>query len=318
MDLANRLKMPSFIKTTINRINYIYDIIFRAEEWNFGIIDKPIHRIFDTNFLNEINWYKRPKRGYFYADPFGYEKDGKLYIMFEEFSYFSKNASISVVEVKEGKTFGQKETSIREDFHLSYPYIIEHNNEIYCVPETTQANEVSIYKLVEGYNRWEKIGTLIEDFDACDSTIFQYKGFWWLMCTSQEKGSNLYLFIYYSKDLFGPWHAHPKNPVKKDISSTRPGGTPFVYEGNLYRPAQDSSKTYGGRIIINKVLELTPTEFKEVKVKAVGPPKDAYIKGLHTLSSIGNFTIIDAKRFYFLPENIKLIIKKIKKKFKMK
>ncbi len=37
-----------------------------------------------------------------------------------------------------------------------------------------------------------------------------------------------------------PWVAHARNPVKTDARSARPGGTPFVVDGVLYRPGQDS------------------------------------------------------------------------------
>ena len=40
--------------------------------------------------------------------------------------------------------------------------------------------------------------------------------------------------------------------VKTDVRSARPAGTPFVYQGELYRPAQDCSRTYGGSIVIHR------------------------------------------------------------------
>ena len=53
---------------------------------------------------------------------------------------------------------------------------------------------------------------------------------------------------------------------------------------------------------MNRVIRLTPTEFNEEPVAVVTPYSDTpYQKGLHTLSAAGEFTLIDAKRFRFIP-----------------
>jgi len=87
------------------------------------------------------------------------------------------------------------------------------------------------------------------------------------------------------------------NPVKTDVRSSRPAGVPFWHHGELFRPAQDCSQTYGGQIAINKIRVLTPTEFREEVVKVVTPPAEGpYQMGVHTLSAVGDFTVIDGKR----------------------
>jgi hypothetical protein len=68
----------------------------------------------------------------------------------------------------------------------------------------------------------------------------------------------------------------------------------------LYRPAQDSSRSYGGQVVINRVTRLTPTEFEEEPAAVVAPFADTpYPNGVHTLSSMGDVTIVDAKRLVF-------------------
>jgi hypothetical protein len=70
----------------------------------------------------------------------------------------------------------------------------------------------------------------------------------------------------------------------------------------LYRPAQDCSRTYGGRVIINRVHTLTPVAFHEEAVVAVNPDSAGpYPSGLHTLSQVGTITLIDGKRMRFIP-----------------
>ena len=98
-----------------------------------------------------------------------------------------------------------------------------------------------------------------------------------------------------------PWFPHSKQPVKTDIQSSRPGGTPFIHEGKLYRPAQDCSRVYGGRVVINQITALSPNDFEEKTAAIVEPDKHGpYPDGLHTLSALGDITLVDSKREKFI------------------
>ena len=70
--------------------------------------------------------------------------------------------------------------------------------------------------------------------------------------------------------------------------------------GDLHRPAQDSSSTYGGSITLNHIVRLTTAEFREEPVATVGPLGGGpYAHGLHTLSAVGNRTLVDGKWLAF-------------------
>jgi hypothetical protein len=90
--------------------------------------------------------------------------------------------------------------------------------------------------------------------------------------------------------------------VKCDVRSARPGGTPFIVDGILYRPAQDDSATYGGSIVINRVDRLTTETFEETAVARLEPDPDGpYPAGIHTLSAVGGWILVDGKRDRFAP-----------------
>ena len=92
------------------------------------------------------------------------------------------------------------------------------------------------------------------------------------------------------------------NPVKFDVHSSRPAGTPFWHNGSLYRPAQDSSRTYGGAIVINRITKLTLDEFQEETAIHLDPFRHTrYPDGWHTLSAAGSITVLDGKRMAFIP-----------------
>ena len=96
--------------------------------------------------------------------------------------------------------------------------------------------------------------------------------------------------------MFGPWTGHPQNPVKIDVTSSRPAGTPFVRDGVLHRPAQDCSSGYGGAVVINAVVTLDDERFEERPVGRVEADGDPYPLGRHTLSYGGGLVAIDGKR----------------------
>ena len=160
--------------------------------------------------------------------------------------------------------------------------------------------------------RWIKVATLLKDVAAIDSTLFQYEGRWWLACTDQEQEEHLRLFLWHAPDLHGPWTPHTGNPVKTDVRSARPAGTPFVHEGVLYRPAQDCSTGYGAAVVFNRVLKLTPTEFSETPVARFAPDaRGPFPDGTHTVSAVGDVTLIDGKRYLFHPPAFKAALRKL-------
>lgn len=101
--------------------------------------------------------------------------------------------------------------------------------------------------------------------------------------------------MWFAPSLDGPWQPHPLNPVKSEVTSSRPAGTPFVHDGRLFRPAQDDSGSYGRAMVINEVLRLTPEAFDEVVATRLGPFGSGRPLGPHTLSAAGDRTLLDGK-----------------------
>jgi hypothetical protein len=238
-------------------------------------------------------------RSRFVADPFALTIEDRLIIMLEKFDWWSNKGVISVLEMRDGK-----ESLILDDVfclpcHMSYPYLFKHEGIIYCVPESS--GRVTLFRALDFPYNWEVVWTLTDDFPAVDPTLFWYGGYWWLFCGKQDPYAPNKLYAWYSENINGPWRPHLSNPLKTDVRSARPAGTPFVYKGVLYRPGQNCSVSYGGSIIINRVVRLTPKEFKEIPVRNIEPYENSpYPDGLHTLCGIENITILDGKRTIFI------------------
>lgn len=235
----------------------------------------------------------------YFADPFMATKYDRSYVFCEEYDYRVRKGRIVYFEFPIDLHPIPK-VAMEQPFHMSYPYTVEYEGDIYCIPETKLAREISLYKAERFPEKWKKVATLIHDFAGVDATVFKHDGRWWLASSTGGDSSALNLYLWHATSLLGPWQPHVCNPVKVGLASCRPGGTPFEHEGYLYRPAQDCSEKYGGRIVFNRVVRLTPTEFKEESSAFLEPCADSpYQDGLHTISENGEVTIIDGNRRRF-------------------
>ena len=310
--IASRLRgAPGFlarstcrVRTFARRVRSLLRDLFVHEQWNVGLIRAPIQSVLAGKRLS-VEWFARPRRHEFLADPFGAIRDGKLTVLCEYLDQRNPRGVI-VASDERGSPASRSPVQIGPEtsVHLSYPYLLEVDGKLLCVPETNEAREVALYEPLEFPNRWRKVVTLLRDRALVDATPFFFGGCWWLAASEvAAKGKTSELHLWWARELAGPWTAHAHNPVKVDVRSARPGGTPFVHDGVLYRPAQDCSSTYGRRIVVNRVLELTPERFEEETATVLEPDADGPCPaGLHTLSAVGDYTLIDGKRFLFVPQ----------------
>ncbi len=294
------------LKTAKRRVQAVLRTAFRYTTWNVGIVEAPIQSFLVKDFKPRVRWLPQSRKGHIQADPFGRKNGENVRVLFERLDYLHRKGVICTVDLHNGNPVAEPTVVIEEPVHMSYPYIFEYDHETYCIPETNQAREVAVYRALNFPSQWERTGRrLLTGIRAIDTTIFKHEDLWWMTFTDRDRGGDANLYAWYAPDLWGPWTAHPLNPVKTDVRSARPGGTPFMHEGRLYRPAQDCSKTGGGQIVLNRVDKLSPTQFEEVPVATVGPFQDSVYKaGMHTLSAVGGYTLVDGKRFRFVPSGL--------------
>ncbi len=297
-------KMLVFLlKLVKNRIVFYWDDLFSAERWNIGIINRSLQElVFQDKGIakDDVLWMRERSHRNYFADPAGFIEENKVHILMEDYSYSQNKAHISeAVFDPSTNTFSVPLKSIETKEHLSYPYVFVYGENIYCLPESYRYGYIGLYKRNYSEGIFVEDHVLLDHIDAVDPTLINHNDKWWLFFTL-KKYSNTHLYIYFADELEGEYKPHPANPVKMDIRSSRPAGLPFVHEGSLYRPGQDSSESYGKRVAINKILKLNETEFEEEVVKHLGPLKDSrYSRGFHTVFGLGRFTLVDAKRTKF-------------------
>ena len=268
------------------------------ERWRIGVIEQPIGRVVEAFDPAAIQWMDLPFDG-FLADPFGIAgPDGGLIILAEAFAWKERRGRIAAIERGRNGALTLAPTSLTHDTHLSYPQLIEHQGETYCLPESSARHRVQLFRALEFPGRWTPDSVLLDGFAGADATVIRYRERWWMFTGNHADQDEAKLFVFHAADLHGPWMPHALNPVKCDLRSSRPAGTPFIGEdGALYRPAQDCSRVYGGAVAVNRVTRLTPDEFEEVIATHLRPDLEGPCPdGMHTLSAAGDLTLVDGKR----------------------
>jgi hypothetical protein len=123
--------------------------------------------------------------------------------------------------------------------------------------------------------------------------LAEIDGTWWMFVSIAEHSIPDELYLFSAPSPLGPWTPHRRNPVKSDVRSSRPAGALFEWNGEVYRPAQDSSGRYGYAITINRIVQLDEDGFREEEVSKVLPNWRNDLIGTHTLSTSDDLTVID-------------------------
>ncbi len=259
----------------------------RTDEWSIGIVRRPINDLLEGR--GEVDWAPNPK-GAFLADPFGQASETGVQVLAERFT--GGRGDLVSLGWNQSAGWVAPQPLLATNAHLSYPFVFSDRGQRYLLPESTQSGRLDLYRLDD--DGPHQVTTLV-DHPLVDPTVVRHDDRWYLFATDHRKGPNQRLNIYWAEDVEGPWQPHTLNPVKIDVRSSRPGGTPFIHQGNLCRPAQDCSTGYGAAVVFNRIDRLTPTEFSETPVSRLDPYLDRP-HGLHTVSAAGDFTLVDGLR----------------------
>lgn len=244
-------------------------------------------------------WQLIPPNDCFWADPFPVEKDGRVWIFLEALPFATNRGHLAAVELYADGTHSAAQNIMLKDYHLSYPFLLHWQNELYLLPEAGESREVALWRCIDFPHQWEKAATLLSDVCFTDATLIEHKGLWWLFLTIGELNGiclNDELHIYYADNPFGTWTAHAQNPVKSDARNARPAGNLFHRDGVLYRPAQDCGTGYGKAVVLNRIDNLTPEHFAETPIDRINSNWREDNRCTHTLSRSEHYWAIDGLR----------------------
>jgi hypothetical protein len=274
---------------------------YQTDLWQVGILRAPISDCLSAEVWPpaDIIWLPSQPSYCFLADPFGVWRDEALHVFAEAYDYREKKGRL-VRHTYDAELNWLGSTNVMvQPFHLSYPFLIEEGGELYLLPEAHRSGKLTLYKVVDGLSRWEKVADLLEA-PAIDASVVKHQGCWWMFYALPGPGGYELdaLHVAWAETLTGPWHLHSTNPVRRDRVSARPGGTPIVLEDKIWLPTQDGTHTYGGAVQWLRIDKLTREEFAATPMGALSPGtwSAPFTDGLHTLSACGPVTLFDVKR----------------------
>lgn len=281
--------------------------------WRPLIVEAPIEEIVLAGTIEEFAHHWLPPEGYlrFLADPFAIERDGRAHIFVEGYDYRTRHGVIECLVLGGGNALVERRQVLAEPWHLSYPFVFEADGETWMLPEAHRSGGLTLYRAVDFPWRWEAAMSIALDRPPIDATPVFHAGLWWLFYASAEsqRAKTGTMFAAWAERLAGPWHPHPRNPIREGFDASRPGGTPAMIGGSLVLPMQDCSRTYGGAIRPLRIDRLTPDAFEAeagppIRAPAAFAPFDA---GLHTLSAVGDRTLVDVKRRLLSPRSLAIL-----------
>ena len=264
-------------------------------ERNIGVLYQPISTLLDARPNLNVRWLPAPGEGQSRIDPFGYTVDGQLNVLYEKFDHITGKGEISRLRPKRDNILKRSRTMLTNAEQYGHPFVLQKEDTVYVVPECVANDRVDLYRVNAANDSLELQRTLLNERLSAP-TLFEHSGLWWIMGTRSPL-ADVALYAYYASSIEGPYTPHAMAPLKMDIRSARPAGTPFTHEGVLYRPATDASHLDGRRVALMRVIELTPTTFREEWVKNIGPLKGSvWNAGLHSISAVGEQTLVDCER----------------------
>ena len=298
-ELGPIYKLPS----TFNSLRYI--ILTSLLLFHKGIQQllnsSPTWRV----FIFESNWMEIDKtrgveipnpNGCFSADPFLISSEIGEFLFVEEFSYAQKKAHIAVYDVSTSipKRLG---IALNEVFHVSFPYVFQHENNFYMCPETIASRQVRLYIATNFPLDWELQSVLLDNVCAADPLIFFNDGKFWMLANVDPKcsgDSHSLLSVFYSDDLQSKsWLQSESNPILSDASCARNGGLVSTNDLKMRFGQVQGFNLYGESLRAFEIIKINEVEYKEVEVPLPKPDIGSTFLGMHHLSSIKGKTAVD-------------------------
>jgi len=288
---------------TIERLKYFF---FDVEnDWEIGFSKVPIEHFLSNN-QPKMNWLKMP-RNVFWADPFGMHLEDKYFVFYEEFNKIKDYGTINCLVLNKQFEIIENKVIIDEGVHFSFPYLFQWKGEYYMLPETCQKNEISLYKSSNFPFEWKQEKVLLK-IPGMDNVLFHHSGKWWLVYSSANSETESIYYARSNNDLLGDWEKCEEQIVHGSLYNSRSGGSVFEHKDELFRIMQNCTDSYGQSVVINKIVNLSETDFREEAIKEI--KLTSYLNtGFHTISKCGSISLIDRRRE-------RLFIKPIGKMFK--
>lgn len=262
---------------------------------------EPVHQI----LCDRINVFAEPIM--IAADPFLFVHNDRLFLFYEQKKLYH-NGVLMMTSTMDLTDWTEPVMVLKEEFHLSYPWVFADNGHIYMIPETCGDGSIRLYEAADDsltYFRFVKQLITQNPIDGltmsfADTSVYKKKGIYYLHTSIGINHVNQ-LRLYFADNLFGPYTEHKDSPVSISLKYGRDAGCLFQYDGMLFRPAQDCELRYGDNVHLMKIEVLDSEIYRETLYKdnVLDTRLDFYKEGGH------QFNIVEFKGYHILATDAK-------------
>lgn len=263
--------------------------------WALGFVRGGLQTVMEADHL-DVDWVKMPEDRWF-ADPFVLDvTDEEILLLVEDYPYATKKGVISQLHINR-KTMEITSRKVLLDLphHLSFPAIWRKDGHIYVYPESAKSGRLDMYEYSAKKEELTFVKTICDDV-IWDSYITEAFGEQ-LLFTGAHTNNDYILDIYRwdnKKERFLHF-----DEVHSRFKNSRLGGALFEYKGEMYYPAQNCERVYGGAIDIKRI-ELENERIRELEtVKHLESPHPTMKLGMHTMNEYKGVVVIDVKGYRF-------------------
>lgn len=269
---------------------------------------------------------------YWLADPFLFEKDNKTYVFYEAYDMIQHKGKIGYsILNKKNKTL-PIHIIIDEPHHLSFPYLFEHNGDIFIMPETCDDNSIKLYKSMIFPDKWEMSSILLSDIYSCDTILMPNNNPCHMITCEMYKGETP------NGNYSSCWVKNKCYRIDDKLQiigegkyigegdcGYRNAGKTFIYHGKNMRVGQNCpDKQYGKGIVLFEIQSVDPYQESLIWIKncsELEPHIHRFVNnsliGVHTYNISEHYEVIDFSQYRnYSPKRKLLLVKKIKRKIK--
>lgn len=266
--------------------------------WALGFVRGGLPSIMDGEHF-ECDWVKMPK-GRWFADPFILDvTDDEILLLVEDYAYATKKGVISLLHIDRATMeITSHKVLLELPTHLSFPAIWRKDDHIYVYPESAKSGKLDLYEYDAEKEELTFVKTICDDviWDSYITDAFRES----LLFTGAHTNNDYILDIYRWDSKINRFIHYDE--VHSELKNSRLGGALFEYRGEMYYPAQNCERVYGGAIDIKRIVESREPKvdrFRVETVKHLESPHPTMKLGMHTLNEYKGVVVIDVHGYKY-------------------
>ena len=264
-------------------------------KWRIGFVDDSLESIMGGT-IKHVQYVKHAYNNRWWADPFILDyNENIITLLAEEYCDDDKKGKISklIIDRKTMKLESAK-IILELDSHLSFPAILKkEKNKVLIYPENNEGKGLVLYEYDLETDVCQVVKVLSKE-RFTDAIITNHFGKQLIFSTKQPdpNGKTLNIYSYNEEKVIFEF----TNSIEFEEKIARNAGNFFVYNGQLFRFAQECNYIYGHALSLQKI-ENNNNNYFSTEVCRISSPKEFGNIGIHTFNIYKDLKVIDVKTF---------------------